>query len=557
MSNVGSMDTDDTTNWFSPDEIVTNTKGNAYKLFNQMRMAPYIEPRYEEFVVNRDVDISVRRWAGETPGPSCFQLLNVGEKGSMSIDVMQMVRYMSAQNIVFDGDRPYMFDGQIYREVPAGVVKKMINDAVESLGVDSLVLTRNKMGDIYTQVQLHNMAEFFDERVPASFHETFDYEGHLVPFANGLYNIEGDDLLPYTPYVFKRTLLAATYNPRIIDHPVEEVYRGIIPDDDTRKFFFEMVGYMLFSPEQTIPAIFVIYGPGGTGKTALQTAITAALGAVNVSHLDLGQISGTFTTAEMDGKLLNVCGETGPGGNRGPFMPDGQLLKKLSEGQSITVQRKNQAPYLMTPTAKLLFVTNSIPDFGDSTSGMSRRLYVVPCREKQNAEARIYDKLVEDEAVSWLVNQALLGYRRFLKRNMRFSVSPQMSREAMAFNIQDSVCEFLQSYCGSLDPIVIHNQLLGRRWMDLWDEYKEYMEDTGIKPVPKKVFKEKLRNEYRLSMVKKSYRFGDKDTSSMVFVDINDAASIREDMKREEDKAKKALLEAQKARMKAEERCTP
>ncbi len=551
------MNTNDIADCLSPDGIFTGSNGSGLRFVNWMREAEYIPPRYEEFVVNRDVDISVRRWTGTTPEPSCYPLLNVGERGAMSIDIMQMVRYMSAQNIVFDGDRPYMFDGQIYREVPAGIIKKMINDAVESLNVDSLVLTRNKMGDIYSQVQLHNMAEFFDERVPSSFHDTFDYEGHLVPFANGLYNIEGDDLLPYTPYVFKRTLLAATYNPRIIDHPVEEVYRGIIPDDDTRKFFFEMVGYMLFSPEQTIPAIFVIYGPGGTGKTALQTAITAALGAVNVSHLDLGQISGTFTTAEMDGKLLNVCGETGPGGNRGPFMPDGQLLKKLSEGQSITVQRKNQAPYLMTPTAKLLFVTNSIPDFGDSTSGMSRRLYVVPCREKQNAEARIYDKLVEDDAVSWLVNQALLGYRRFLKRNMRFSVSPQMSREAMAFNIQDSVCDFLQTTFGTLDPIVIHNSLEGRKATDVWQDYCEYMEEAGARPVSKKHFKEKLRNEYRLDQVRKSYRFGGNVTSGMVLVDLGNVSADREQEKREEDRAKKALFEAQKARMKAEERCMP
>lgn len=79
------------------------------------------------------------------------------------------------------------------------------------------------------------------------------------------------------------------------------------------------------------PAIFLLYGPGNTGKTALHQMIARVVGEQNVSTLGLSQITSRFGTAELNGKLLNVCGETG-GASRRQTGVDGELLKKLTDG---------------------------------------------------------------------------------------------------------------------------------------------------------------------------------------------------------------------------------
>ena len=97
-----------------------------------------------------------------------------------------------------------------------------------------------------------------------------DYNGNLVPFNNGLYNIDEDILLPYTEFIFQTTIFNCRYDPSIRSHPVEDIYKRIIPDEKTLNFFYEAVGYTLFHKGMNPPSVFLIYGPGNTGKSALR-----------------------------------------------------------------------------------------------------------------------------------------------------------------------------------------------------------------------------------------------------------------------------------------------
>ena len=466
--------------------------------------------------IRTDIDISTHRYDFQPMKPEEYGVIEYGEKGKTSINKCAMVEYMKGCKIVFEGLTPYMFDGFIYRRLPNSEVSRMMYKVPESCP-NPPFLSRSAVDDMIAM--LRATSTWADVEVDPEWDAEGRYEGTLVPFQNGIYNINTDELLPFTPNLFITHQLAAYYNPSITDHPVERIYRKIIPDPDTRRFFFEMVGYSLFNPHMAPPAIFLIYGPGNTGKSALQEAVTKAAGADNVSSLSIGQISQDFLTAELQGKLINICGETGSGQNRDISKVDGELLKRLSDGQVIKVQRKYKDPFDLVNTAKLWFVSNTLPDFGDTSSGLYRRLYIVPCRVEQRWEDQIYSIMQEEDAISWLMNMAVRGYRDFLDRGAKFEVSEEMRNEAVNYRNQEALMDFLEASLGTSDRNIVSDKLDGWMVKDLYADYKQYVDQTGGKPLSTRKFSEKIRNEFRMETEKvRGFQDNGAPTNRMMFI---------------------------------------
>lgn len=452
------------------------------------------EQKIEREPVKTDIDITSHPYHLDAVNPNSFGITTVSDKGKVSIDKKAFVRYLRACRIVYCGNTPYIFDGMIYRKIDDESVARIIYQATERI-TDCPFVSKSTVSDL--TAMLRTTSQNIDITPPDDWDETA-YEGTIVPFQNGLYNVNTDTLLPFTPWLFITHQLDAIYNPQIQKDPVEKVYRKIIPDPKTLDFFFQMVGYSLFSERLSPPAIFLIYGPGNTGKSALHTAVQKAAGIVNISTLDLAQISGNFTTAELQGKLINICGETGSGQSREISKVDGELLKKLSDGQAITVQRKYGHPYQMCNTAKLWFITNTLPDFGDTSSGLYRRLFIIPCRREQDWEDQIYDKLTTCDAICWLINKSIQAYREFLDNECKFKVSSEMQYELRTYKTQDGLMDFLESLFGTSDKMVVSEKLNGLFISDIYDEYKIYISNSGGKPLSRRKMSEKIRNEFGL-----------------------------------------------------------
>lgn len=456
------------------------------------------DPR--DWPLNRDINVETKLFPLDYMTPQEFKVVVYGENGATKLDKKALVKYLGHLRIVSDGPQMYQFDGRIYQPIKDVQVEAMIEEILDSIP-NAPFITRSAKADVVAS--LKSLYRRDNIATPDSFWEDERYQsGDLIPFQNGLYNIQRDELEPFTPFLFITHVLGAYYFPAIDQHPVEAIYKKILPDDSTRTFFYEMVGFTLYSERLSPPALFVIYGPGNTGKTALQEAVATLAGRENVSYLDLGQISEGFMTAELHGKLLNVCGETGSGLVNGVSKSDGELLKRLSDGQTIKVQRKYAQPFDMVNTAKLWFVSNTLPDFGDTSSGLYRRLHIVPCRVAQRWEDQIYSKMQEDSAISWLANKALVAYLDFIARGNHFLDSDVMVREAQTYRTQEPLMDWLESYIGTLEPAMVANNLDQHEVRELYAEYRQYVEQTGGRPLSSRKFAERIRNEYRLTTYK-------------------------------------------------------
>lgn len=452
-----------------------------------------------QIILRKDIDLSTHRYDMTVLSPEAFGVMVMDQKGSWKLDKKRLVDYLGNLRIVSDGGNLYAFDGCIYRPVSERDVENVIEETLRRIP-NAPFVSRSTKGDIIASLRSLYRRDNID--VPDAFYDDPRYQGNLIPFQNGLYNIDRDELEPFTPFLFFTHILGIDYDPRIENHPVEEVYRKILPDSESREFFYTMAGYTLFSDTLSPPAIFVIYGPGNTGKTALQEAVSVMAGRENISCLDISQMSDAFLTAELQGKLLNVCGETGSATVAGISKADGELLKKLSEGQAVKVQRKYGQPFEMRNTAKLWFVSNMLPDFGDTSSGLYRRLHILPCRMTQKWEDQIYNRMQEPLALSWLANKCLVAYLRFIREGEGFKDSPEMLNELNSYRTQEPLMDYLEDFLGTSDPYKVPDLLDGVEVRNIYDGYAEYVRATGGRPLSSRKFAEKIRNEFRMMTIK-------------------------------------------------------
>lgn len=472
------------------------------------------------------------------PDPATFSIFRTGARGGLSFFPRNIIKYLGAKWVVYDNRTPRMFNGRSYEVIPDTKLDAMITDSVDSYMTDRMVtnaefnsIIRNAEAILdFTRIPPFETAEETDNY---SVIEEQKVVGGLFAFQNGILNTANGMLLPFTRHLMVRSLYQCRYDPSIKECRAERYIERILPNPDTRRFFYEMVGYILYGSLNP-PAIFVIYGPGETGKSALANMISALMGDAMISRVTLNQLAGDkFMPATLEGKRLNISGETGEGKNR-YNIPDGELIKQLSGGEEIMVQRKHGHPYQIHNTAKLLFLTNTIPNFGDTSSGLYRRLYTIPCRVKQDPKENIYDLMTDEDSLSWLANKSLEAYEEFKNRGCVFQTSDEMRMEWQNMRVQDPVFDFLYTFFDSTDLHDICSQIINhaeyKRTKVLYDKYREWCYANTVNPLGSRKFYEKLRNETELDIGKNPIvlRFDGVATSTRVFVWKHPSKTVRD-----------------------------
>jgi len=244
-----------------------------------------------------------------------------------------------------------------------------------------------------------------------------------LAFNNGLINLEralthgeAPELLFHTPRHFSPVYLSFDFDPQarcpLWRQTLREIFppvprgRGQTPDRRLHALQ-EFMGYTLI-PGLAYQKCLVLVGRGGNGKLVVTESWANLLGRDNVSHVSMDQFGERFAKSEMDGKLANIAAEM----NRLDKVDEGKF-KALVTGDPLQSERKFEPPFVMRPTAKLIFTTNELPPFRDPSNGIWRRLLIMPLFEQFNGNRCDRDraKRLRPE-LPGIFNWALAGARR-------------------------------------------------------------------------------------------------------------------------------------------------
>jgi len=422
----------------------TMSKDMIDSTLDEMRRNGVVEPTF------RNISRSFDPVPMDRPDPKARNLMTLNVKtGVYKPNMVALAEYLRDCGYRWTGDRILEFDGRFYSPVQKSVLQDALVEATYS-GSDSPPLTRSFMDDtINYWKSLAKPGQSCGLNQLSTLELETTYGGWLIPFENGLYSVRDDILLPFTSDLIFDTCIHADYVPDEDRPDIEKVYDGIFDDPQVKEFFYLAIGYTLYSPTLVPPAIFLLLGPGGTGKSAILHTLEALLGNDNVANMSLVKLSSQFGLSRLKGLAANLCDEAGR--RNGTYTQvDSDLLKAISAGRPWEIEQKFKDVEQYHNVAKLWFAANSMPDFGDSSSGMMRRIFAFPCVLQQDECARIYDVMDSPRGRSWLAFKALKAFLKFRwDGTMEFAPPARMVNAVTDYAVLDSVSEYILEATGA------------------------------------------------------------------------------------------------------------
>ena len=254
----------------------------------------------------------------------------------------------------------------------------------------------------------------------------------VIVLANGALDIDkalergAKALRSHTPQLFNLSRASYCYEPAAYC-PQFLLFLDRVMENDAERIALiqELFGLALIA-DTSFQKFFILVGEGSNGKGVLLAVLTALVGSDNVSHVPAGMFGERFQLSNTLGKLLNVEPDAGQITLRGEA-----FIKSFTAGDMMQFEMKYRQPISAVPTARLIIGTNSLPEFQDRSSGIWRRMILVPFRVQIPEEERdrgLANKLKEE--LPGILNWALEGLRRLYSQG--HFTEPAICKEALA-----------------------------------------------------------------------------------------------------------------------------
>jgi putative DNA primase/helicase len=259
---------------------------------------------------------------------------------------------------------------------------------------------------------------------------------YIINLENTRLNIKTGECLSFTPDVIEFDRIPVVYDPSAycadLDKMLNRVFLG---DREVINLFEEMLGAVLLKHNRYQKA-FLFCGRGSNGKSTILDLIRTFLGDRNYATLSLEEVTARFNKIQLEHKHANIGDDID-----NTTIRDTGTLKKMIAGNAITVEDKGEKGYSTALYATHIYSANEIPRSFDKTDGFYRRWIIIPFNAKFSVYDEDYDPMIEDkistpEALSYLLNIAIRGAQRLIKRG-RFT-EPQSVKDALEAYKEDN-----------------------------------------------------------------------------------------------------------------------
>lgn len=298
---------------------------------------------------------------------------------------------------------------------------------------------------------------------------------YVINLTNTRFNIKTGECLEFTPDAIEFDRIPVIYDPSAycadLDKMLNRVFCG---DREVINLFEEMLGYGLIKHSRYQKA-FLCYGSGSNGKSTILDLIKTFVGMRNYSAIPLEKVTERFNTSELEHKLFNIGDDVD-----NVTLKDTGTLKKLFSGNALMVERKGERPYTIEPYATHIYSCNAIPRSFDKSEGFYRRWLLIPFNARFSAEDEDYDpmigdKITEPTALSYLLNIAIRGAQRLIRKGH--------------FTEPQSVIDALEAYKADNSTVLswIEDRELSEDYMldtprdVLYSEFADWCKVSGIK----------------------------------------------------------------------------
>jgi len=320
-----------------------------------------------------------------------------------------------------------------------------------------------------------------------------DPHRHLLNARNGVLDLETGQLQPHEAGLLMTQILGATFDPQAICPRFEQFMIDVLPDEVMRSYVQRALGYSLLGDADQ-RAIFMIYGPSGTGKSTLMEVMREVLGDYATTAP-----AGTFKATRdkgpsndlhrLRGKRFVSTSETA---DNASF--DEDLIKRLTGRDRVSSRELYQEYQEWTPQCCIWLATNHPPKFNSDDDAIWKRAKLVPFLT-QFHDREIIDmarKVLCPEA-DGILNWLLAGLREYLAHGL--DEPGQVEEAAMDQRVQsDSVARFIDDrICDGVLLLGADKQIKANV---LHLMYIEWTRQAGERPVGNRRFANRLTSNF-------------------------------------------------------------
>ena len=262
-----------------------------------------------------------------------------------------------------------------------------------------------------------------------------------IPMANGVFDHENKELLPFSPEFVFLTKSPIRYNPdatnpQIIQPDgtpwdVESWIEDLSDDEGVPELLWEIISAALRQGERFDKAVFFHSRQGNNGKGTFCAMLRNILGAAGTTSVPMDKFSKPFALAGLVHAQAIITDENPVGA----FSKDLGDFKAIVTGDQFTLERKYRDPFSVSFNGLVVQCVNDFPKSRDKSASYARRQLFIPFRKWFGGDGveRKYikqDYLARDEVLEYVVLKALhMDHTEFSEPDACRALLEQFQRE--------------------------------------------------------------------------------------------------------------------------------
>jgi len=261
--------------------------------------------------------------------------------------------------------------------------------------------------------------------------------GRWVACLNGLLDLNTRELRPTTPEHFGQRILPYEYRSMTADDRavildpwmtfLNSLWREGAAEIDLLQ---EWIGY-LASGETHLQKMMMLVGPPRAGKGVIEAVIAALLGKHQLTGITLTQLGSTFGIASLIGKSLGVIGDARFTGRVNEQSVAVERLLNITGENVVQAPRKYKDPWVGKLDARVMIVSNELPDLVDSSEALVGRFVILALKRSWlgREDVGLAERLTGDPRLLGAILDWALDGRDRLIREGKFTVPASGERE--------------------------------------------------------------------------------------------------------------------------------
>jgi putative DNA primase/helicase len=279
--------------------------------------------------------------------------------------------------------------------------------------------------------------------------EIFDRDPYLFNAANLTLDLRNGKAREFRREDYLTRISPTIFDPAAVCPLFDKFMKDVtLNRSELTGFIQRAAGYSLTGATKE-QCIFILYGPGGNGKSTLANTLSGTWGGDYTQQIKAEILCQSKTDSSRDYHIAEIHGV------RVALACETELRRRLASalikqwtgGEPLVGRRPFEMPIRFTPIAKLWFSTNHLPKIDDTTVSIWRRIYVIPFDAKFEQETRekgYEEKLLPESSgiLNWMIRGCLEWQQSELMPPKIIHDKTQQYRQE-----EDLVENFIQDKC--------------------------------------------------------------------------------------------------------------